>query len=206
MKEKPRSSTSNPSGTMIFTPPQKATAVISTSGPSISARRRSMSHPPMTATTLVLPPMRHRPLVLCPLMMATCQRRALRAGVLPGSRRHGRREVHHDVVEVAPGLGLEGQTHPLGELVERQPALDHVLAQRRHGAVAVGVRHTLAERAALPGGRALVLGNREVRHGTSLPGRPVQGTTGRPRRAGQRERWSGRRPCERVSVVGSQLG
>ncbi len=54
MKEKPSSSTSNPSGTMILMPPQKATAVITTSGPSISARRRSMSQPPMTATALVL--------------------------------------------------------------------------------------------------------------------------------------------------------
>ncbi len=50
--------------------------MISTSGPSISARRRSMSQPPMTATALVLRPMRQRPLVLCPLMMAMCQRRA----------------------------------------------------------------------------------------------------------------------------------
>ena len=170
MKEKPRSSTSNPSGTMIFTPPQKATAVISTSGPSISARRRSMSHPPMTATALVLPPIRQRPLVLCPLMMATCQRRGLRAGGLGIRRRLGTGQVRHDGVEVAPCLGLEGQSDPLGELVERQPALDHVLAQRRHGAVAVGVGHTLAEGATVAGGRALVLGNRKVRHGTSLPG------------------------------------
>ena len=64
MNEKPRSSTSNPSGTVMSMPPQKAKAVISISGPSISARRRSMSQPPMTATAFVLPLMRQRPLVL----------------------------------------------------------------------------------------------------------------------------------------------
>ena len=62
-----------------------------------------MSQPPMTATAFVFPLMRQRPLVLCPLMMATCQRRsasgpawcsgirggaAARAG--PPSRRRGR--------------------------------------------------------------------------------------------------------------------
>ena len=86
MNEKPRSSTSNPSGTMMSIPPQKATAVISTSGPSISARRRSMSHPPMTATAFVFPLMRQRPLVLWPLMTATCQRRFF-LGAVPASGR-----------------------------------------------------------------------------------------------------------------------
>ena len=84
MNEKPRSSTSKPSGTMMSTPPQKATAVISTSGPSISARRRSMSQPPMTATAFVFPLMRQRPLVLWPLMTATCQRRFFLGGVVRG--------------------------------------------------------------------------------------------------------------------------
>ena len=64
MREKPRSSTSNPSGTVMSIPPQKAKAVISTSGPSISALRRSMSQPPMIATAFVFPLMRQRPLVL----------------------------------------------------------------------------------------------------------------------------------------------
>jgi hypothetical protein len=43
--------------------PQKATAVISTSGPSISARRTSMSQPPITASAVVLPLIRQRPRV-----------------------------------------------------------------------------------------------------------------------------------------------
>ena len=90
MNEKPRSSTSNPSGTMMSIPPQKATAVISTSGPSISAWRRSMSQPPMTATAFVFPLMRQRPLVLWPLMTATCQRRFFLGAAVPGS---GRRSV-----------------------------------------------------------------------------------------------------------------
>ncbi len=77
MKEKPRSSTSKPSGTMTLIPPQKAKAVISTSGPSISARLRSRSQPPMMATALVRIPMRQRPRVEWPLMTATCQRLAL---------------------------------------------------------------------------------------------------------------------------------
>ena len=85
MNEKPRSSTSKPSGTMMLTPPQNATAVISTSGPSISARRRSMSQPPMTATAFVFPLMRQRPLVLWPLITATCHRRFCFAGVALGS-------------------------------------------------------------------------------------------------------------------------
>ena len=76
MNEKPRNSTSNPSGTTMSIPPQKAKAVISTSGPSISAFRRSMSQPPMTATAFVFPLIRQRPFVLWPLMTATCQRRS----------------------------------------------------------------------------------------------------------------------------------
>jgi hypothetical protein len=63
INEKPAISTSNPSGTRMSIPPQKAKAVISTTGPSISALRRSSSQPPMTATALVLLPMRQRPLV-----------------------------------------------------------------------------------------------------------------------------------------------
>ena len=148
MNENPRSSTSNPSGTMMSMPPQKAKAVISTSGPSISARRRSMSQPPMTATAFVFPLMRQRPLVLWPLMTATCQRRFFLAGVLPvGGRRARRclRQVRHDGDEVAPGPGLEGQADPFGELVERQPPFDDVLAQLGHGAVPVRVGHALGQ-------------------------------------------------------------
>ncbi len=52
-------------------------------------------------------------------------------------------QVRHDGLEVAPGPGLEGQPDPLRELVERQPALDDVLAQLCHGAVTIGVGHTL---------------------------------------------------------------
>ncbi len=87
MNEKPRSSTSNPSGTTMSMPPQKAKAVISTSGPSISACRRSMSQPPITAMAFVLPLMRQRPLVVWPLMTATCHRRFALAGVAVGSGR-----------------------------------------------------------------------------------------------------------------------
>ena len=76
MKENPSSWTSIPSGTMTWTPPQKATAVITTSGPSISAWRRSISHPPMTATAVVRAPTRQRPLAREPLMTATNDRRA----------------------------------------------------------------------------------------------------------------------------------
>ena len=132
----PRSSTSKPSGTVIFTSPQKARAEMVTSGPSISARRRSRSQAPMTATALVFPPMRQRPFVSCPLMTATCHRRprrllwpAARSTSADGSgvattgrsRRHG--------LEVGPGPSLERGAHPLGELVERQPPFDHVLAE-----------------------------------------------------------------------------
>ena len=75
MKEKPDELDVEALRHVTLIPPQKAKAVMTTSGPSISARRRSMSHPPMTATALVLPLMRQRPLVSCPLRTATCQRR-----------------------------------------------------------------------------------------------------------------------------------
>ncbi len=68
-------------------PPQNAKAVISTSGPSISARRRSMSQPPMIATAFVFPLMRQRPLVLWPLMIATCHLRFFLVEALVGSGR-----------------------------------------------------------------------------------------------------------------------
>ena len=78
MKEKPSRSTSKPSGTMIWIPPQKATAVMTISGPSISAWRRSMSQPPITATAVVRPLSLQRPLAWDPLMTATNQRRERR--------------------------------------------------------------------------------------------------------------------------------
>ena len=138
--------------------------MISTSGPSISARRRSMSQPPMTATAFVLPLMRQRPLVLWPLMTATCQRRFLRGAARLGSGRRpapgacaGRSAM--TACEVAPGPGLEGQPDPFRELVEREPALDHVLAQLGHGAVPVGVGHALGQPRSAP-----------LRAGAGLPG------------------------------------
>ncbi len=76
MNENPRRSTSKPSGTMISIPPQNAVATISTSGPSISAWRRSRVQPPITATALVRRPRRHLPFVTWPLMTATWERDA----------------------------------------------------------------------------------------------------------------------------------
>ena len=101
--------------------------------------------------------MRQRPLVLCPLMTATCQRRfflgGARAGLGQALGRLGRLgQVGHDGVEVAPGPGLEGRPDPFGELVERQAALDHVLAQLGHGPVPVGVGHPLGRALRAPGG------------------------------------------------------
>ena len=169
MNEKPCSSTSKPSGTMMLTPPQNATAVISTSGPSISARRRSMSQPPMTATAFVFPLMRQRPLVLWPLITATCHRRFFFAGAALGSGRRwlgraDRREVDHDGVEVASGPGLEGEPDPLGELVEREAALDHVLPQLGDGPVPVGVGHASCEPSGSSRRQVREVGNRRVRH------------------------------------------
>ena len=182
MNEKPRSSTSNPSGTMMSIPPQKAQAVISTSGPSISARRRSMSQPPMTATAFVFPLMRQRPLVLWPLMTATCHAASswreawwARAGVAVSRRDLG--QVGHDRLEVAPGPGLEGRTDPFGELVEREPALDHVLPELGHGAVPIGVGHPLGQ-ALRPGpcGGGGLSGTGGSAMRDSLPARPGRGT------------------------------
>ncbi len=166
MNEKPRSSTSNPSGTMMLMPPQKAKAVISTSGPSISARRRSMSQPPMTATAFVLPPMRQRPLVLCPLMIATCQRLRLagRAERCGGPATPPRASAGRSAMTASSSprvLASSAAPDPLGELVERQPALDDVLAQLRHRAVPVGVRDALGQPGRPRAGMAGSAGPRE---------------------------------------------
>ena len=96
---------------------------------------------------------------------------------LRGRGRLGHGQVHHDGLELTPRLGLERQSHPLGELVEREPALDHVLAEQRHGPVAVGVGHTLAEGATTGDALSLLLGNREVSHAPSLPGPGGPGRT-----------------------------
>ncbi len=77
----------------------------------------------------------------------------------------GRRQVGHDGIELAAGLGLEGGAHALGEFVERQAALDDVLAQQGDGAIAVRVRHALGEAAAgSGGGQVRDLGNGTFRH------------------------------------------
>ena len=136
-----------------------------------------MSQPPMMAMAVVFPLIRHRPLVLCPLRIATCHRRPLRAGSSGAVGRRRGRKVGHDGVEVPPGPGLEGPAHPIGELVEREPALDHVLAEQGHGAVAVGVRHPLGQAAVRAGGKSRDLGHREVRHTDSLPGQPGRRAT-----------------------------
>ena len=60
-------------------------------------------------------------------------------------------------------LASERGAHALGELVEGQAPLDHVLAQQGHGAVAIRVCHALCQ-AASGGGRAGHLGNRTFRH------------------------------------------
>ena len=59
----PDISTAIPSGTMISTPPMMAMAVMSTTGPSISACRRSSTHPPMTASAVTCSSGRQRPLL-----------------------------------------------------------------------------------------------------------------------------------------------
>ena len=46
--------------------------------------------------------------------------------------------------------GLERRADPLGELVEGQAALDHVLAELGHGPVPVGVGHPLGRQAGFP--------------------------------------------------------
>ena len=53
-------------------------------------------------------------------------------------------------LEVAAGLGLERRADPLGELVEREAAIDHVLAQDGHGAVPIDVGDPFGRRARWP--------------------------------------------------------
>jgi len=73
MKLNPPRWTMNPSGTTMSIPPMIATAVIVSSGPSISALRRSRSIPPMKAKALSRPFGRHRPLRDDPDSTATSQ-------------------------------------------------------------------------------------------------------------------------------------
>ena len=92
--------------------------------------------------------------------------------------------------------GAERPFHPLGELVEGQPAVHDVLAQHGDRAVPVRVRHTLAEPCRVPGGWTPVLGHGLVRHGDqsacsvrakddlAAPGRSGSRRPA-PRRAGQ---------------------
>ncbi len=91
INERPTRSTSKPSGTTMWIPPQKASAVMTTSAPSISAWRRSMSQPPITATAVVRPLSLQRPLACDRLMTATTQRRArLRVPSSAATARTGR--------------------------------------------------------------------------------------------------------------------
>ena len=204
MKEKPRSSTSNPSGTMMSIPPQKATAVISTSGPSISARRRSMSHPPMTATALVFPLMRQRPLVLCPLMTATCQRRFFlarcraRAGDRRSERACGRSAM--TASEVAPGPGLEGRP----TRSENSSSVSRPSTTCSRSWVTVRSRSASATRSVSaprsPSGGRWAVGNWQVRHMDSLPAPPGSGPDLTTRQIGLAAPVRLVAPCEASSV------
>ena len=114
-------------------------------------------------------------------MTATCQRRfflgAARRGLgqaLGGLRRLG--QVGHHGDEVAPGPGLEGRPDPFRELVERQPALDHVLAQLGHGAVPIGVGHALGSGPRRPRAAGVGLsGTGRSAMSDSLPAPPGRG-------------------------------
>ncbi|HWE71026.1 MAG TPA: hypothetical protein VG205_11710 [Acidimicrobiales bacterium] len=76
------------------------------------------------------------------------------------------REVGNQRVELAPGTSGEGAADPLGELVERQPPDDHVLAQQRHRLIAVSVRRPLEGLPARVGpGFRVVGGFHPVGHG-----------------------------------------
>ena len=91
MTENPSSCTSKPSGTVTVIPPITATALMTTSSPSISAWRRSIWHPPMTATAVVRAAILQRPLADVPLSTATNRRRAVgRTDPTVGSASGGR--------------------------------------------------------------------------------------------------------------------
>ena len=62
-------------------------------------------------------------------------------------------QVRHDGHQIAPGPRLERGADPFGELVEREPALDHVLPQLGHGPIPIGVGHPLGQGPGTPGRR-----------------------------------------------------
>ena len=169
MKEKPRSSTSNPSGTTMSMPPQKAKAVISTSGPSISALRRSMSQPPMTATAFVFPLMRQRPLVLWPLMTATCQRRSFLGVPVEGSGRRsptGRASGRSAMTATRSARVLAERADPT--LSENSSSVSRPSTTCSRSWVTVRSRSASATRSAsapaLPRRRGRAVRNRQVSH------------------------------------------
>ena len=73
--------------------------------------------------------------------------------LLPGRARRGlgqallgpthRGQVCHDGHQIAPGPGLERRADPFGELVEREPALDHMLPELGHRPIPIGVGYPL---------------------------------------------------------------
>ena len=72
-------------------------------------------------------------------------------------------------------LAWRAEPDPFGELVEREPALDHVLPELGHGPVPVGVGHPLGQRPGLPGGGGGPGGTGGSAMRDSLPAPPARG-------------------------------
>ena len=126
----------------MFAPPIRVNTLTVSSPPSISASRRSISSPPMTATALMLPTARNRPCRCEPLMMATIQRTGLLvltgAGcVWPCSRLL--RQVAGQRGELARGLRGQGPAGALLELIQGEPADGGMVAEHPQRDVALGV-------------------------------------------------------------------
>ena len=142
--------------------------MISTSGPRSPAAQRSMSHPPITATTVGLAADPPPPLCAVPA----------HDGDVPPSRLRGRlrcRATRADTgmstmtASRSPRV-LAARARPTRSRTHRASTGPRPRARAAcHGPVR-SASATRSLRRPRPGGRSLVLGNRKVRHGTSLPG------------------------------------
>ena len=62
------------------------------------------------------------------------------------------RQVGHDVLQVTPSAGLEGQADPVREFIQGDPPVDHMLAEQGDGPVPIGVSHPLRHGALIEAG------------------------------------------------------
>ena len=127
-------SSSAPSGTYTSTLPKSVKQKTPTSGRSSSAPRRSRSTSPKTEKTKIRRPTRQRARAL-----RVAEDGGDEASPAAPPRDRQRRQLALDPGELLLRPRRVHLVEPVGELLQRQPARDGVLAERDRGALALGV-------------------------------------------------------------------